>query len=330
MAQKKGLEERLRDGVVLCGEGYIFELERRGYVQHGAFVPEVVADHPSAVTELHREYLRAGSDIIVALTYYAHRTGLRWVGREAELEDINRSAIRLAREVADEGDALVAGDLCNTFVYAPADDAGTAPQVRAMYEEQVQWAVDGGVDLILAETLMHMREAEIALELIQAAGLPSVINLSPIQDQTGDGYDFQDACRILSDRGATVVGLNCARGPETFLPLVGRVLDACDGYVSALPVPYRTGADDPTFFTLRAPDCCLGSPVELEPFLMTRYEMAKFAVTARDLGVRYLGVCCGGAPYHVREMAEALGRTTPASRYSADLDRLRVSLQKLL
>ena len=65
---KRNLSERLAEGVVLCAEGYLFELERRGYLQAGAFVPEVVLDHPEVVAQLHREFLRAGTDVIEAFT----------------------------------------------------------------------------------------------------------------------------------------------------------------------------------------------------------------------------------------------------------------------
>src|SRR5438552_18808791 len=97
------LMDRLRDGVVLGAEGYLFELERRGYLKSGPFVPEVVLDFPEAVRELHREFLRAGSDVMLAFTYYGHREKLRMIGREHDLEPLNRQALRLAREVADEG-----------------------------------------------------------------------------------------------------------------------------------------------------------------------------------------------------------------------------------
>src|SRR5215472_631598 len=69
-------------GPVICAEGYLFELERRGYLQAGAFVPEVVLDHPEAVLQLHRDFVHAGSDVVEALTYHAHREKLRIVGKE--------------------------------------------------------------------------------------------------------------------------------------------------------------------------------------------------------------------------------------------------------
>src|SRR5436305_13837642 len=102
--------ERLRAGTVLGAEGYVFELERRGYVKAGPFVPEVVLDFPGALRELHREFLRAGADVMVALTYYAHRDKLRDVGREGDLEAMNRAAVRIAREVAAEGGAAGGAD----------------------------------------------------------------------------------------------------------------------------------------------------------------------------------------------------------------------------
>src|SRR5438094_7668591 len=119
----RGILERLEAGVVLGAEGYVFELERRGYIKAGPFVPEVVLDFPDAVRELHREFLRAGSDVMVAFTYYGHREKLRTIGREHDLEPLNRQALRLAREVAAEGGALVAGNICNTWAYDP-DDPG--------------------------------------------------------------------------------------------------------------------------------------------------------------------------------------------------------------
>ena len=92
------LADRLRSGAVLGAEGYVFELERRGYIKAGPFVPEVVLDFPDAVRELHREFLRAGAEVMVALTYYAHREKLRDVGREDDLEAMNRQAVRIARD----------------------------------------------------------------------------------------------------------------------------------------------------------------------------------------------------------------------------------------
>jgi betaine-homocysteine S-methyltransferase len=314
------LDQRLSDGVVLGAEGYVFELERRGYVKAGPFVPEVILDEPDALRQLHRDFLRAGSDVMVALTYYAHREKLRDVGRADDLEEMNRQAVRIANEVAAEGGALVAGNICNTWSYDPRDPVASGKVVRAQYEEQLGWAVEEGIDFVIAETNDYVGEALIGLEVCQELGLPAMVTFASVQPtDTYDGYDYVEACKILADHGATIVGLNCSRGPETMLPLLERIRSAVDVAVAAQPVAYRTTAATPAFEELTSDDGRHLFPIELEPFQQTRFEMADFARRASDIGINYIGICCGGSPHHVRAMAEALGRETPASRYSPDI-----------
>jgi betaine-homocysteine S-methyltransferase len=320
------LTERLAQGPVICAEGYLFELERRGYLQAGAFVPEVVLDHPEKVTELHREFVHAGSDVVEAFTYYAHREKMRIVGKEDRLEELNRQALALAKEVAEETGTLFAGDICNTNVFDPADEESKRA-VRAIFEEQVGWAVDAGVDFVIAETFSYAEEARMALEAIKTAGLPAVVTMCVHQEPvTREGLTPQDACALLEQAGADVVGLNCIRGPRTLATFLPAIREQVSCHVAALPVPYRTTDEEPTFQSLRDPDCdCIPGdmpfPTALDPFQCNRYELAEFAREASDLGVRYLGICCGNAPHLTRSMAEALGRTPPASRYSPDMSK---------
>jgi betaine-homocysteine S-methyltransferase len=246
-----GVLQRLESGPLICAEGYLFELERRGYLQAGAFVPEVVLEHPEQVTALHEQFVHAGSDVVLAFTYYAHREKLRTIG-----------------------------------------------------------------------------EALLALEAIRAAGLPAVITLVVDRaDEMRDGGSLPEACRRLAGSGADVVGLNCVRGPATMLPLLDQVVGAVDVPVAALPVTYRTTPEQPTLQALRDPmraDLLSGDmpfPTALDPFTSNRYEIAEFTAAAAAAGVRYLGLCCGAAPHHVRAMAETLGRTPPASRYSEDMSK---------
>ena len=91
--QRPGLRERLDEGPVICAEGYLFELERRGYLQAGGFVPEVVLESPEALAQVHREFVRAGSDVVEAFTYYGHREKLRLIGKEDLLEPLNHAAL---------------------------------------------------------------------------------------------------------------------------------------------------------------------------------------------------------------------------------------------
>ena len=90
----KDLISRLNEGPVLCAEGYLFAMERRGYLQAGAFVPEVVLEHPEVVTQLHREFIRGGSDVVQAFTYYGHREKLRLIGKEKLLEPLQKNALK--------------------------------------------------------------------------------------------------------------------------------------------------------------------------------------------------------------------------------------------
>lgn len=196
-----------------------------------------------------------------------------------------------------------------------------------MFDEQAGWAADGGADYLIAETLYYAGEARLALQAIRRTGLPAVVTLAlPRQGSLLDGYRVEEACKLLADEGADVVGLNCFRGPATMLPALRLVREAVSVPVAGLPVPYRTTEEQPTFFGLPDLHCKLVPqgrtfPTALEPFLCNRYEVAAFTNAAAELGITYLGLCCGAAPHYVRCMAEALGRTPPASRYSPDMSK---------
>ncbi len=323
VSRTESLTDRLAAGPVVCAEGYLFELERRGYLQAGAFVPEVVLDHPERVTALHEELVHAGSDVVEAFTYYAHREKLRHIGKEHLLEPLNRQALALASRVAADTGTLLAGDVCNTNVFDPADPASSA-HVRAMFTEQVGWAEEAGVDYVICETFGFLGEALIALDVVREAGLPAVVTLN-LHDvpRTREDTPLPEAMRRLADGGAAVVGLNCGRGPATMLPLLADLVAAVDVPVAALPVPYRTDPTHPHFQSLTDEAYPLPSgrpfPTALDPFTCNRYEIADFTRAATAAGVRYLGLCCGAAPHHVRAMTEALGRTPPASRYAEDM-----------
>src|SRR5260221_1553080 len=165
-SKKSGLLERLAAGPVICAEGYLFEFERRGYLQAGAFVPEIVLEHPDLVAELHREFVHAGSDVVEAFTYYAHREKLRVIGREKDLEKINKQALKIAKKVAKENGSLVAGNICNTSVYVP-DHAKAAKEVRPQFKEQIGSAGQAKGDFIVGETYSFRGEALLRKQMIK-------------------------------------------------------------------------------------------------------------------------------------------------------------------
>jgi betaine-homocysteine S-methyltransferase len=318
---KPGLLERLATDTVVCAEGYLFECERRGYLQAGAFVPEVVLDHPEVITELHREFVHAGSDVVEAFTYYGHREKLRLIGKEQLLEPLNRNALAIARQVAKESGSLLAGNLSNTNIYEEDDASRRA--VRGIFDEQVGWAMEDGVDLFIGETFSWVGEALLALEAMRRSGRPTVVTITFHQDlKTRDGFGPAEAAKRLEAGGADVVGINCGRGPRTMLPLLKEMRPAVSCQLAALPVPYRTTPEQPTMQSLRDPTTNIRPfPTALDPFVHTRYEMGDFAKAAHGIGVNYIGVCCGAGPHHIRSVAEALGRTPPASRYSPDMSK---------
>jgi betaine-homocysteine S-methyltransferase len=327
VSSARTFEQRLEAGPLICAEGYLFELERRGYVQAGPFVPEVSLNDPEALTQLHREFVRAGSDIVEAFTYYGHREKLRLIGKEDLLEPLNRRALELAHAVADEAATagerpLVAGNISNTNVFDP-DDAASVRTTEAMMREQVEWAAEHAVDLIVAETFWYLGEARLAARVIgKVADVPAVVTLAIHRSgRTREGIAPAEACRVLRDEGSAVVGLNCTRGPDTMLPLLGAIVEAVDVPVAALPVPYRTTPASPTFQSLTDASGARAFPTALDPFTCARSEVADFTRAALELGVTYLGLCCGAGPHHVRAMAEVVGRTPPPPRFFPDMSR---------
>ncbi|KAK3098966.1 hypothetical protein FSP39_024758, partial [Pinctada imbricata] len=258
----QGLLDRLKEGGggVVVAEGYVREFERRGYLSAGVFVPVVVLEHPDMVKRMHEEFVHAGSDVVLAFTYYGHRDKLRHIGREDELEKLNRTALKMAREVADKTGTLM-------------------------------------------------------------AGLPAVITMTAyIPDVTTDDVPFPEACRKLEEAGAAVVGLNCGRGPATMLPLIKEIRKECKGPVAAVPVPYRCTDESRTFQSLKDP--VTGErlyPTNISCFECNRSDIRKFAEEAKNIGVKYIGVCCGNNGGLTREVAQVYGRKPEACKYSPDI-----------
>src|ERR1700740_451019 len=131
--KKKGILERLKDGPVLGDGGYLLELEKRGWVRAGPFTPEVALTYPNAVRGLHVEFREAGAEVLQALTFYASRDKLATVGLEDRLEELNRSAVRVAPEVAADH-CLVAASISLTWMYEHGS-AASADRVRKTFDE---------------------------------------------------------------------------------------------------------------------------------------------------------------------------------------------------
>jgi len=301
-----GILERLAKGVVLGDGGYLLELEKRGYVQAGPFTPEVVLEHPSAVKELHQEFLDAGAEVLQSLAFYASKEKLATTGFADRVGEINRAAVRLAREVAGDR-ALVAANLSLTWMYDPKDGA-SSDNVRTLFDEQLNAQLREAPDFVIAETFSWLGEALLAVERIEKTGLPSMVTMSFDKNPMSyDGRTPAECARALHDAGADVVGVNCLRNPLLLLPIAAEMRKAVTGFVACQPTAYRTPPDIPDFTATKE------FPYETETLVLSRRAMGAYAAEAKSLGINYIGSCCGSVPIHVREMARALGKA-PANR----------------
>jgi betaine-homocysteine S-methyltransferase len=298
-------------GIVLGDGGYLIELERRGYVDSGSkrekvgtgrgsgqFTPEVAIEHPEALRELHREFLRAGSQVLQALTFFGTREKLNRAGYGAETEAINRAAVQIAREAA-AGAALVAGSVSRTQLFE-REGRGAAGYVRELFAEQVRLLAEAGVDFLILETFFHLEEMLIAIECARESGLPLIATMSfrPRLDQSSDGQSPAVCARKMAEAGAHLVGANCEQEPKRILTILREMRAAVEIPLAAQPAAFRTTDETPCF--TRLPQF----PDELETIQVARREFSDFARTAKAEGIGYLGGCCGCNAAYIRALSD--------------------------
>ncbi len=306
-----GILDKLAQGPVLGDGGYLIELERRTYVKGQYWVPEVVLDNPEALAQLHTEFLRAGSEVLQALTFWTSRNILDdKAGRGVDTERLNRDAVRIAKEAA-AGNALVAGTLTTTTLMGSRKHAealrdteaeAQLRKVRAVLGEQVAWLAEEGSDLIIAETFDRLDEAVVAVEVAKSADLPVIATMSwrPVDETSTDGFTAGQCARRLSDAGAEVVGFNCRHHPAKILPILREIRSAVDIPLAAQPWAMITQDEGRNEVD---PDISEGIQI-------SRADWAKFARDATAMGVRYIGACCGAGPSAIFGLATALGKPT--------------------
>ena len=180
--------------------GYLLELEKRGWVRAGPFTPEVALTRPEALKELHIEFREAGAEVLQALTFYASRDKLATVGLQDRLPDLNRAAVRIAREVAGDR-CLVAGNISLTWMYEP-DSPKAADRVRQTFDEQLAVQSEEGIDFVIGETFSFLGEALLAVECAKKTRLPVMVTVcfenKPV---TTDGKTAAECAKALADAG---------------------------------------------------------------------------------------------------------------------------------
>jgi len=307
---KRGLLERLNANEVVVGDGgFVFALEKRGYVKAGPWTPEAVVEDPEAVKQLHREFLRAGSTVMQTFTFYASEDKLDNRGNECAskygVKEINDAACHIAKEVASEGDALVAGGISQT----PAYLSGLGKEkVQLEFKKQVDSFVANGVDFLIAEYYEHIEEMEWAIEALKKYGNGMAVCANMCIGEMGDmhGVSAGECAVRMAKAGADVVGINCHFGPFEVLRGIKKMKEALDKegikvHLMTQPLGFHTpDAKAQGFIDL--PEF----PFGLEPRICTRFDMHQYAREAYDMGVRYIGGCCGFEPYHIRAVTQEL------------------------
>jgi len=304
---KRGILERLAAGPVIGDGGFVFELEKRGYVKAGPWTPEASVENPEAVRQLHREFLRAGADVMQAFTFYASEDKLinrgNQAGKKIGVEAINREACKIAKEVAAEGDALVLGGICQCPTYL---SGMSKEEVQGEFRKQIKVFVEEKLDFLLCEYFEHIEEMEWAIEECKKTKLPVAASMCIGPDGDMHGVSTAECAIRMARAGADIVGMNCHFDPFVSLECIRKMKAGLDAaglhpYLFIQPLAYYTPdalrqgfIDLPEF------------PFALEPRICTRFDMHKFARESYNLGIRYIGGCCGFQPYHIRACAEEL------------------------
>lgn len=254
---------------------------------------------PELVLGVHRAYLEAGADIIETNSFGANRFKLEPFGLADRVRDINRKAVRLAREAREIAGrpALVAGSVGPTGRTLEPFGVTSAEDARAAFREQIAALLEGGVDLLILETMGNLAEiTEAILAAQEVSDLPIVASMTFAEDGRAiDGSTPEIVAERMRELGVTAIGANCSVGPQRLLPVAQAMV--------------RCSEADPD--AVCAVSCMpnAGWPAHVAGRVIYRSSaeyFAEFARRAADAGVRIIGGCCGTTPAHTAAMREAL------------------------
>jgi len=299
--------DRLKAGEVILGDGsYTITLEKRGYVLTNAWTPESAVEHPDAVQNLAMEFARAGGDVTQTYTFFSDDKRLKdWHGPDIpSCEQINNSACKIAKKVSQERGTITAGGIAMTDIYQTTRNK---EQTIAELKTATKALLENNIDMIICEYFRNVEEMEWAIELVKSWAkkpVAATICIGPNGDV--DGVSLGECAVRMAKAGADLVGLNCLFDPFQMLDCMKIMKDAMDKeglkpFLMCQPLGYRA-PDGGHMGWINIPEF----PYALEPRQITRIEAAKYARAAYDMGIRYIGGCCGFEPYHIRAMAEEL------------------------
>ena len=248
-----------------------------------------VLAHPNALTDLQRAYVEAGSRILYAPTFQAQPIALQRIGLGEQTEKVNEKLVQLSRSVC--GDALVAGDLTTLAVYADSFDPDNFDLLVENYRRQIKGLIQGGADLLVAETLMYPLEAEAILTAAELEGAGCCMYSFTMQADGSlfSGMDAGPVLKELEEAGAVAVGFNCVAADDFTPGLVSRLRR----YVK-IPILCKPNAGVPTI-----------GPDNLPHYPMSPQEFAAIMAQCKAMGAQLLGGCCGTDPSFIKEISPA-------------------------
>ncbi|MFK3936255.1 bifunctional homocysteine S-methyltransferase/methylenetetrahydrofolate reductase [Alkalihalobacillus sp. NPDC078783] len=286
-----GLLERLKQDV-LVGDGAMGTLLYERGIEQQCF-EEVNLSHPEEIIAIHTEYLLAGADVIQTNTYAANRLKLGKYGLADKTGEINRRAVALAKQAA-ENRAFVVGTVGGIRRFQMEES--TISEIEDALTEQIIVLIDEGVDGFLFETFYDLEEALLVTSIAKKhSSLPVIMNISlgDIGVMSG-GIHAATAFEQLMSAGADIVGLNCRMGPAHMLRSFEEIPIPTDHVLAVYPNASLPDYRDGRFFYSSNPE-----------YFATMTD--KFI----DQGVRLIGGCCGTRPEHIKAIANAASGRMP-------------------
>ena len=279
MLTKEEFHALLSNGPLFLDGATGSNLQKAG-MPKGCCTEEWVLNNPQPLVELQRAYAAAGSNIIYAPTFQAQPIALERVGLADQCEKVNADLVRLSRSAAP--DCLIAGDLTTLATLCDSWDEGNFDLLVENYRRQIAGLLEGGADLLAAETLMYPTEAEAILTAAELEGAGCVMYTFTMQPDGSlfSGREVGPVLRELEESGAAAVGFNCVAADMMTPFLISKLRRYVKGPLVCKPnagVPL-IGAD--------------GIPV----YPQTPEEFAGIVRQCRDNGANILGGCCGTAP----------------------------------
>ena len=291
--------ETLKKGTLLADGAMGTMLNARGISFEKCF-DELNLTNPAVVTEVHREYIEAGAQIILTNTFSANRFKLEKFGLAEKLDLINRAGVELAKRVtaASLKDVFVAGDVGPLGVRLAPFGRVQLEQARLAFAEQISAICSAGADLIVIETMNDLYEAREAVHAAkETCTSPVVVSVTFTRDdRTILGDSPEKAARVLAESGADVIGVNCSGGPTQLLRILKQMRRAA-------PV----GADGVRPYFWVKPNA--GWPEQVSERIMYPADpeyFGDYALSFRAAGASIVGGCCGTTPAHIASMRKAL------------------------